>query len=139
MASLNRVSLMGNLGQDPELKRTGNGTAVTTLSIATTEYAKGEDGQAGERTEWHRVVVWAKQAESCVRYLKKGRQVLIEGRLATRSWEDEQGNRRFVTEVIASNVVFIGVAPQAPQETNARIEPQDPTHVATTTLDDVPF
>jgi single-strand DNA-binding protein len=127
---------MGNLGQDPELKRTGNGKAVTTLSIATSEYTRGEDGQAGERTEWHRVVVWDKQAESCVKYLKKGRQVFVEGRLATRSWEDEQGNRRFVTEIIASNVVFIGGAP-------AQDRVQEPARTSDVTLeptdDSIPF
>jgi single-strand DNA-binding protein len=108
MASLNRVTVMGNLGQDPELRHTQNQTAVCTLSIATTDYRTGQDGQRQEFTEWHRVVVWGKQAENCAKYLNKGRSCLVEGRLQTRSWEDKQGQKRYVTEIVAQNVQFIG-------------------------------
>lgn len=109
MASLNRVVIMGNLGQDPELRYTGNQKAVCTLNIATTDYRTSPDGQRQEFTEWHRVVVWDRQAENCSKYLAKGRSVLIEGRLATRSWDDQKtGQKRYITEIIAQNVQFIG-------------------------------
>src|SRR5690606_24480112 len=81
---------------------------ICTLSVATTDYRTGPDGQRQEFTEWHRVVVWNRQAENCAKYLAKGRTVLIEGRLQTRSWEDKQGQKRYTTEIIANNVQFIG-------------------------------
>ena len=122
MASMNRVVIMGNLGQDPELRYTQSQTPVCTLSIATTDYRTGADGQRQEQTEWHRVVVWSKQAENCSKYLAKGRSVLVEGRLATRSWEDQKtGQKRYVTEIIANNVQFIGGAAQ----TGAGARPND--------------
>lgn len=108
MASLNRVVIMGNLGQDPELRYTQSQTPVCTLSVATTDYRTSQDGQKQEFTEWHRVVVWSKQAENCAKYLAKGRSVLVEGRLQTRSWEDKQGQKKYVTEIVAQNVQFIG-------------------------------
>jgi single-strand DNA-binding protein len=110
MASLNRVTIMGNLGQDPELRYTASQTPVCTLSVATTDYKTSPDGQRQEFTEWHRVVVWSKQAENCSKYLTKGRSVLVEGRLQTRSWEDKQGQKKYVTEIVAQNVQFIGSA-----------------------------
>ena len=114
MASMNRVVIMGNLGQDPELRYTQSQTPVCTLSVATTDHRTGADGQRQEQTEWHRVVVWSKQAENCAKYLAKGRSVLVEGRLATRSWEDQKtGQKRYVTEIIANNVQFIGGSAQA--------------------------
>jgi single-strand DNA-binding protein len=109
MASLNRVMLIGNLGQDPELRYTQNQSAVVTLSVATTD-VRMQDGQRQEFTEWHRVVVWGKQAENCSKYLTKGRPVFIEGRIQTRSWEDKQGQKRYTTEVVAQNVKFLGSA-----------------------------
>lgn len=108
MASFNRVVIMGNLGQDPELRYTQSQTPVCTLSVATTDYRTGQDGQRQEFTEWHRVVVWSKQAENCAKYLAKGRSVLVEGRLQTRSWEDKQGVKKYVTEIVAQNVQFVG-------------------------------
>lgn len=109
MASFNRVTILGNLGQDPELRYTTNQTAVCTLNIATTDYRTGADGQRVEQTEWHRVVVFSKQAENCQKYLAKGRTVLVEGRLQTRSWEDQKtGQKRYMTEIVAQAVQFIG-------------------------------
>ena len=108
MASFNRVVVMGNLGQDPELRYTQNQNAVCTLSVATTDYRTGQDGQRQEFTEWHRIVVWGRQAENASKYLSKGRAVLVEGRLQTRSWEDKQGQKRYTTEIIAQNVQFVG-------------------------------
>jgi single-strand DNA-binding protein len=108
MASFNRVIILGNLGQDPEIRYTQNQVAVATLNIATTDYRTGADGQKQELTEWHRVVVWNKQAENCAKYLTKGRSVMVEGRLQTRSWEDKQGQKRYTTEIVAQTVQFVG-------------------------------
>ncbi len=110
MASLNRVTVMGNLGQDPELRYTQSQTPVCTFSVATTDYRTGQDGQKIEQTEWHRIVVWGKMGENCSKYLAKGRSVLVEGKLQTRNWEDKQGQKRYVTEVVAQNVQFVGGA-----------------------------
>ena len=108
MASFNRVILIGNLGQDPELRHTQNQTAVCTLNIATTDYRTSPDGQRQEFTEWHRVVVWGRQAENAGKYLSKGRSCMVEGRLQTRSWEDKTGQKRYTTEIVAQNVQFLG-------------------------------
>ena len=105
--SLNKVLLIGNLGQDPELRYTKSGEAACNLSIATNEKWTDKSGERQQRTEWHRCTVWGKQAEACDRYLKKGRQVCVEGKIQTRSWEDDQGNKRHTTEVIAQQVVFL--------------------------------
>lgn len=111
MASLNRVVIMGNLGQDPELRYTQGQVPVCTLRVATTETWTGSDGQRQEQTEWHQIVVWNKQAENCAKYLAKGRSVLVEGRLRTRSWEDQKsGQKRYTTEIVAQSVQFIGGA-----------------------------
>ena len=107
MASLNRVIILGNLGQDPELRYTATQTPVVTLNIATTESWTGRDGQRQENTEWHRVIVWGKQAENCSKYLAKGRSVLVEGRLQTRSWDGKTGQKRYTTEINATLVHFM--------------------------------
>ena len=108
MASVNKVILIGNLGRDPEMRYTQGGTAVATLNIATTRVYTNKSNDRVEETEWHRVVVWSKQAESCNQYLSKGRQVYIEGRLQTRSYEDKEGVKKYSTEVIADQVLFLG-------------------------------
>lgn len=107
--SINKVILIGRLGQDPELKEVNNNT-VAKFSVATSEKWTDKQGQKQERTEWHRIVVWGKSAENCGKYLSKGRQVYIEGRLQTRSWEDDKGQKKYSTEIIANNVTFIGSA-----------------------------
>ena len=107
MASLNKVLLMGNLGADPELRFTGAGGAVCNFRIATSEVWKDKGtGERQERTEWHRIVVWGKQAENCGEYLKKGRPVLIEGRIQTREWTDNDNVKRYTTEIVADRVTF---------------------------------
>lgn len=111
-ASVNKVILVGHLGADPEIRYTPSGQAVATLRVATNEWI-GQGDQRKETTEWHRVVVWAKQAERCSQYLKKGRQVYIEGRLRTRSWEDREGTRHYSTEIVANVVQFLGSGPGA--------------------------
>lgn len=108
MASVNKVILIGNLGGDPEKRVTGNGQSVTTFNIATSERWTDKSGQKQERTEWHKIVVWGPQAESCAQYLAKGRQVFVEGRLQTRQWDDKEGNKRYTTEIVAQRVQFLG-------------------------------
>ena len=105
---VNKVILVGNLGKDPQTRSTPNGQEVATLTVATSEKFKDKAGEMQERTEWHTVVVWGKQAESCGKYLTKGRQVYVEGRLATRKWTDKEGAERYTTEVVAETVKFLG-------------------------------
>jgi single-strand DNA-binding protein len=106
--SVNKVILLGRLGQDPELKYTPSGSAVANFSIATSDNWVDKSGQKQEKTEWHRIVVWGKLAELCNQYLSKGRQVFVEGKLQTRSWDDNNGNKRYTTEINANTVQFIG-------------------------------
>jgi len=108
MGSLNKVILIGNLGRDPEVKYLPSGQAVANFSVATNERWQNKEGKTEERTEWHRIVVYGKQAESCGEYLSKGRSVCIEGRLQTREWEDKSGQKRSTTEVVANRVIFLG-------------------------------
>ena len=105
---VNKVILIGNLGQAPELKYTSNGMAVCTFRLATSESYKGSDGEWQERTEWHRVKSWGKQGENCAKYLNKGSKAYVEGRLQTSKWEDREGNTRWSTEVVAREVQFLG-------------------------------
>ena len=110
MAGVNKVILVGNLGKDPEVRYTPGGQAVANFTIATNENWTDKQGQKQERTEWHRVVVWGKAAESCGEYLSKGRQVYIEGRLQTREWNNKEGVKQYTTEVVANpvgGVVFL--------------------------------
>ena len=109
MGSVNKVILVGNLGADIELRYTPGGTAVGNVRIATTEtWTDRNSGERREQTEWHRVVLWGKQAETLQEYLTKGRQIFVEGRLQTRSWEDRDGNKRYTTEVRSDRVVLLG-------------------------------
>jgi single-strand DNA-binding protein len=119
--SVNKVILLGRLGQDPELKYTPGGSPVCNFSLATTESWTDKSGQKQEKTEWHRVVVWGKLAELCNQYLAKGRQAFLEGRLQTRSWDDKDGNKRYTTEILASTVQFIG-GPSANTNQNAGVD-----------------
>lgn len=106
--SLNKAMVIGNLGDDPEVRFTGSGQAVATLNIATNESWMDKQGQKQDRTEWHRVVVWGKQAEHCKEFLSKGRQVFVEGRIQTRDWQDKEGQKRYTTEIVAQRVQFLG-------------------------------
>ena len=108
MAGVNKVIIVGRLGADPESKQVGASGTVCRLSVATSENWVDKDGQKQERTEWHRIVVWGKLAEICGRHLSKGRQVYVEGRLQTRSWEDQQGQKKYSTEIVANTVQFLG-------------------------------
>jgi single-strand DNA-binding protein len=106
--SLNKVQLIGNVGRDPELKYLASGEAVTTFSLATNRRWRGQDGQTHEQTEWHNVVAWRKLAEQCGEYVEKGRQVYVEGRLQTRTWDDAAtGQKRYRTEIVAEQLVLL--------------------------------
>lgn len=107
MASLNKVMIIGNLGKDPEMRFTASGSAVTTFSIAASRSYTSGDGERREETEWFTVVAWNKLAETCSQYLQKGRRAYVEGRLQTRSWEGQDGQRKYRTEVIANTVLFL--------------------------------
>lgn len=106
--SVNKVILVGRLGQNPEVRYTPSGAAVANFSVATNESWTDKSGQKQERTEWHKVVVWGKLAELCNQYLAKGRQVYLEGRLQTRQWQDKDGQTKYTTEVQAQTVQFLG-------------------------------
>ena len=106
--SVNKAILIGRLGVDPEVRYTSDGTAVASFRIATSERWTNKKGEKEERTEWHRIVAWRRLGEICGEYLSKGRQVYIEGRIQTRSWEDRDGNKRWTTEIIASNMQMLG-------------------------------
>jgi single-strand DNA-binding protein len=108
MGSVNKVILVGNLGRDAELRYTPGGAAVATLNMATTEVWNDKAGQKQEKTEWHRIVLWGKSAESLSEYLTKGKQIYIEGRLQTRQWDDKDGNKRYTTEIRGDRVVLLG-------------------------------
>ncbi len=108
--SVNKVILVGRLGQNPEVRYTPAGAAVANFSVATSESWNDKSGQKQEKTEWHRIVVWGKVAELCNQYLTKGRQVYIEGRLQTRQWQDKDGQTKYTTEVQAQTVQFLGAA-----------------------------
>jgi single-strand DNA-binding protein len=107
MSSLNKVMLIGRLGQDPDVRYTQSNTAVANMSIATSERYKDSNGEQQERTEWHRVVAWGRTAEICQQYLQKGSQVYIEGPLQTRKWEDKDGQERYTTEVKALQMIML--------------------------------
>lgn len=152
MASINKVMLLGNLGADPELRYTSGGTAVADLRLATNRRFKGRDGEWQDDTQWHRIVVWAKQAENCKEYLSKGSQCFVEGRLQTRQWEDRDGNKRYTTEVVSRRVVFLGgrtgeggppemAAPPPPpaQGGPPEMSPPPPPAQAAARDDDIPF
>ena len=141
-SGINKVILVGNLGQDPEVKYTAGGAAVTTLSLATSESWKDKDsGQDQERTEWHRVVLWRRLAEIAGEYLKKGSKVYIEGQLQTRKWEQD-GQTRYTTEVIGRDMQFLdsrgGSQDNSYNDMNQDMESQDVPDSGITD-DDIPF
>ena len=106
--SVNKAILVGNLGKDPEIRFTGTGRAVCKFPLATTTTWNDNDGNKQERTEWHNVIVWGKQGENCGKFLSKGRQVFVEGEIRSRSYDDKDGNKRYITEIIAMSVRFLG-------------------------------
>jgi single-strand DNA-binding protein len=120
MAGINKVIIVGNLGQDPEVRYTPAGQPVANFTVATSEsWLDKQSGQKQEKTEWHRIVVWGKQAELARDYLKKGRQVYLEGSLQTRSWNDKNDVKRYTTEIVAKTIQFLGSAAGANANSNA--------------------
>jgi single-strand DNA-binding protein len=108
MSSLNKVTLIGHLGKDPEVRYTPEGAAVASFSLATNDAWTDKSGTRQEHTEWHSIVAWGKLADICKKFLSKGRQVYIEGRIRSREWNDREGNKRHTTEIIASQMVLLG-------------------------------
>lgn len=119
MSSINKTLLLGNLGQDPEIRYTPNGDAVANISLATNKKWKDKQGQKQERTEWHRVTMYRQLAELAGKWLKKGSKIFVEGELQTRKWQDQQGNDRYTTEIVVNDMKMMGdggtkqAAPQA--------------------------
>src|SRR6056297_1451184 len=120
----NKVLLVGRLGRDPELRYTPNGSPVANFPMATDESYTDREGNRQQKTEWHRIVVWNKQAESVSNYLSKGRQALVEGSLQTRKWQDQQGVDRYTTEIRAQRVVFMDSMSQGTQQASQTGQPQ---------------
>ncbi|MFH1573468.1 MAG: single-stranded DNA-binding protein, partial [Acidobacteriota bacterium] len=151
MSSLNKVMLIGRLGRDPEVRHTPDGNPVASFSLATGEFWTDKSGTRQERTEWHNIVVWNKLADLARRYLSKGRQVYIEGRIRTREWDDRDGNKRRTTEIIASQLVFLGgrsdsgesaSSSQSDVQRNSAESPlpsEEPIPDSEITNDDIPF
>lgn len=150
--SVNKVILLGNLGKDPEVRYTPQQTAIGTFSIATTERRKDSSGNWTDHTEWHNIVCFGKTAENCQKYLKKGRQVFIEGRLQTRKWQDKEGNNRYTTEIVAGDVRFVGgsrgeaasssggdFAESAPADNGGSMPPAGAPPAVNFEDDDIPF
>lgn len=144
--SVNKAILVGNLGRDPEVRFTGSGKAVANFSIATSEVFTDGQGQRQEKTEWHNIVVWGKQAETCGQYLQKGRQVYIEGSIRTRSYDDKEGNKKYITEIVAQRVQFLGGGGgggggrgAAPRDAGPGPGPEDTGGGPGAPEDDIPF
>jgi single-strand DNA-binding protein len=106
--SVNKVILVGNVGKDPEVRYLEGGSSVANFSLATTEFYKNKSGEKVSQTEWHNIVAWRHLAELSEKYINKGRQLYIEGRITTRSWEDKDGNKRYTTEIVAGSIQLLG-------------------------------
>jgi single-strand DNA-binding protein len=142
MGSVNKVILVGNLGRDAELRYTPGGAAVATLNLATTEVWNDKQGQKQEKTEWHRIVLWGKQAETLQEYLTKGKQIYVEGRLQTRQWDDKDGNKRYTTEVKSDRITLLGGGGRGSIDRGGATPPAsgaDEAPVGPITDDDIPF
>jgi single-strand DNA-binding protein len=136
MAGLNKVMLIGNVGKDPEMRYTANGNAVTHFSLACNRTFASQEGERREETEWFEIVTWNKLAELCSQFLQKGRQAYVEGRLQTRSWEGQDGQKRYRTEVIAQTVLFLGSGSGGAQRMTEGFDDAAPANVDP---DDLPF
>lgn len=135
---INKAILIGNLGADPEMRYTQNGTAMTTFNLATTERWKNKDGVQEEKTEWHRIVVWRQLAEICGNYLQKGSKVYIEGSIQTRQWDDKDGNKRYTTEIVARDMKML--TPKGSSGQGGNQYPEEPPIQEPPVMgDDVPF
>jgi single-strand DNA-binding protein len=139
MASVNKVILIGNLGKDPEIRTTPQGTSLARCSVATTTTWKDASGAKQERTEWHDVVAWERLAQICGEYLHKGKMVYVEGSLQTRSWEDQNGQKRYKTEVKANNVVMLSPPPRSDSAQPRVPRESEAAEPVAAYDDDVPF
>jgi single-strand DNA-binding protein len=152
MAGVNKVILVGNLGKDPEVRHLESGAVVANFPIATTESYKDKSGNRQEQTEWHNIVLWRGLAEVAEKYLRKGNQVYIEGKLRSRSWEDKDGNTRYITEVIGDNMTMLGSkgsssdnnnssssAPSNESTSSAKTAEKSPDLSSSEEEDDLPF
>lgn len=140
MAGVNKVILIGHLGKDPEVRHLENGTAVANFTLATSESYKDKEGNRIDQTEWHNIVVWRGLADVAEKFLRKGSQVYVEGKLRTRSWEDQTGNKRYTTEIVADNFTMLSkkddnLQQQAPATPNTTVQNSAPVDDA----DDLPF
>ncbi len=127
--SLNKVMLIGYLGRDPEVRYTSSGRAVATFTVATSQRWKDQDGTDQERTEWHKIVAWGKLGEICGEYLSKGKQIFLEGRIQSREWEDQDGNKRTTYEIIANDIIMMGSSgPQQVRGEDAQVKASQGTH-----------
>ena len=133
MAGVNKVILVGNLGQDPEVRYLDNGVAVANFSLATTENYKNKQGERVSQTEWHNIVLWRGLAEVAEKFLKKGSSIYVEGKIRNRKWEDKEGNTRYNTEILADNMTMLGGRPSQGNEIS-----KDPVQSAEKE-DDLPF
>jgi single-strand DNA-binding protein len=139
MAGVNKVILLGNLGKDPEVRTLESGNKVANITLATNRYFKGQDGSRQEETEWHNVVLWGNLADLAEKYLTKGRQVFIEGRIRTRQWEDKEGNKRYTTEIVAENMTFVGGGSGNQQEAAPKADDMTSASTPQGVEDDLPF
>ena len=141
--SVNKAILIGRLGKDPELRYTPSGKAVASFSLATNERWTGQDGQKQEDTTWHNIVVWGRQGETAKEYLAKGKQVYIEGRISNRSYDDKDGNKRYISEIVAQNIQFLGSRgdqrPAAESSEKPDASPPPPAGETGADDDDLPF
>jgi len=143
--ALNKVMLIGNVGKDPEPRHLENGTMFVTIAVATTERYKDRNGEVKEQTEWHNVVCWRNIAEIVEKYVRKGTQIYVEGKLRSRNWEDQNGQKRYITEVVADTLRLLGRRPE-PSTSGApsviitpKPAPVDPMEGIGAPLDDLPF
>jgi len=140
MGSMNKAIIIGNLGRDAELRYTTSGAAVATLNVATTETWKDKDsGEKKEKTEWHRVVVWGKQAEALAGYLTKGKQIAVEGSIQTRKWDDKDGNTRYTTEIKSHHITLLGGGGGRRDESETTDAGSGAPPMEPITDDDIPF
>lgn len=143
MAGVNKVILLGNLGKDPEIRHLENGRAVTNFTLATSEAYKNKEGNKVTNTEWHNIVLWTPLAEVAHKYLKKGNQVYIEGKITTRQYDDKDGNKKYITEVVGREMTLVGGKPEVPGSTpdNQSTSKQEEQSMAgdPVELDDLPF
>ncbi|MCK4568731.1 MAG: single-stranded DNA-binding protein [Bacteroidales bacterium] len=141
MAGINKVILVGNLGRDPEVRTLENGAKVANFTLATSESYKNKEGQRVTQTEWHNIVLWRGLAEIAEKFLRKGNQVYIEGKIKSRSWEDKDGNKRYTTEILGDNLTMLGGRRDSDNSNSdsTPVEDKAPDAKAGDEKDDLPF